>query len=137
MKDPVKYHLQPHAMPPANSPAYLQIVEEFTELVYNPKEYWLKELQSVLDHDLGTNKGLCRACIHTPVMMLLRAWPKHSGDAVFPIPHPYLSPREAYTDNLNGKLDTSLPYGKNRMEAVLFLIKLVQHCLDQKAKRDK
>ena len=137
MKYPVKFHLQPHAMPQATSPDYLLIEEEFAELTSNPEEVWLKELQSVLDLGLGSNKGLCIACINTPIVTLLRAWPKHSGNAGFPIPHPYLDPREAYADQLTGKLDTSLPYGKNRMEALLFLIKLVQHCLDQKAKRGK
>ena len=136
MKYPVKYHLQPQAVPKVGTATHQNVNELFTELVYNPEERWLTELQNVLVHGLGGHKGLCSACVYTPVSLLLRAWPKHSGNVVYPIPHPWLEPHEAFTSDLGGRLDAS-PYGKNRMDALLFLIELVQHCLAQKAKRNK
>ena len=50
---------------------------------------------------------------------LIKAWPKFSGNATFPIPHPHMDPRAAFiaTDDM-----WAGTYGENRLEAVNWLL---------------
>lgn len=52
---------------------------------------------------------------------LFREWPEYSGNPVFPVPHPSLTAREAYS-RLDDQWDAFTPYGQARLRLLNWLI---------------
>lgn len=79
-----------------------------------------------------TSLGICDQSIMIRLGMedILKSffltWPKFSGRITFPVPHPTLSPNEAYT-KLENLWDRGTEYGRNRWE-------LLDHCIAETGK---
>lgn len=61
-------------------------------------------------------------CINAWVNILMAQWPKHSGDDLYPVPHPTMSPCDAWCDvNNTDRWDPETEYGRNRRELCAYL----------------
>jgi len=65
------------------------------------------------------------------IATMSREWPKFSGIGLFPVPHPILSPEDAYMKTPNEWLDE---YGENRLDLVRFLIEMLEEDYKNKQK---
>ena len=95
------------------------------------------ELKAALEV-IRKNRGPLEAiCILLPgpslkleFLELIKAWPKHSGNDKFPIPHPSSTARDAFIAADDMWAGT---YGQNRLEAVNWLLGKTTDVAPQKA----
>lgn len=66
--------------------------------------------------------------INDNLVVLFKEWSKFSGNYAYPVPHPYLDPKEAFhRGNLWGRDE----YGDNRRELAAFLAKRFRELAEQ------
>lgn len=70
------------------------------------------------------SQGICAYSSVFLVADLSQHWPKHSGNELFPVPHPEATPVYAYSHY--PKWDKDTEYGRNRYELLEFLIEQLE-----------
>ena len=99
----------------------------------------LKNIDPDGGHDTGICELVCNDVFHDcrPVdvsRMLLpyfEAWPKYSWVWLYPVPHTYMTPREAFANCADDLFNKDTEYGRNRRELLAFLIEQLEREIGQ------